>query len=221
MRGLTGDESEHRHNDLMLDLDRLVDGELSGDQRRSLLTSLDDIPNGWRRCALAFLEAQTWREAAADSFSPPATSLARPVTSTRPTWHRSLLTWLAMAASFLLAFALGLALREWPARFFLPAGSNNQIASQGNASRLPNEASPAPTTLEGESNERVETVWLPLAEEEDFSDNSPTQLARKLEALGHQVQRRQELWPIELGQGQRWVLPIDRLDVRYVGDEYQ
>lgn len=39
-------------------LDRLVDGELSPAEYRNLLTALDDQPEGWRRCALAFLEAQ-------------------------------------------------------------------------------------------------------------------------------------------------------------------
>ena len=42
--------------------DRLVDGELSGGERRALLESLDARPQGWRRCALAFLEAQSWRK---------------------------------------------------------------------------------------------------------------------------------------------------------------
>ena len=40
--------------------DRLVDGELTADERRALLASLDSRPDGWRRCALAFLEAQAW-----------------------------------------------------------------------------------------------------------------------------------------------------------------
>lgn len=41
-------------------LDRLVDGELDAEARRELLLSLDARPDGWRRCALAFLEAQSW-----------------------------------------------------------------------------------------------------------------------------------------------------------------
>ena len=39
--------------------DRLVDGELSAEEYRTLLAALDDEPGGWRRCALAFLEAQS------------------------------------------------------------------------------------------------------------------------------------------------------------------
>ncbi len=46
-----------------LQLDMLVDGELSEEERREVLLRLDSEPDGWRRCALAFLEAQSWREA--------------------------------------------------------------------------------------------------------------------------------------------------------------
>jgi hypothetical protein len=55
------DMNDKLHNDDIL-FDRLVDGELSGAERRALLESLDARPQAWRRCALAFLEAQTWRK---------------------------------------------------------------------------------------------------------------------------------------------------------------
>jgi hypothetical protein len=42
-------------------LDRLVDGELGDREYRELLLRLETQPDGWRRCALAFLEAQAWR----------------------------------------------------------------------------------------------------------------------------------------------------------------
>src|SRR5258708_3997103 len=41
--------------------DRLADGELDTAARRALLSRLDDVPGGWRLCALAFLESQAWR----------------------------------------------------------------------------------------------------------------------------------------------------------------
>src|SRR5262245_23445628 len=44
-------------------MDRLVDGEVAEPERRTLLSRLERMPDGWRRCALAFLEAQAWREA--------------------------------------------------------------------------------------------------------------------------------------------------------------
>ena len=45
-------------NSFQTQLDRLIDGELSASEYRSLIASLEDQPEGWRRCALAFLEAQ-------------------------------------------------------------------------------------------------------------------------------------------------------------------
>ncbi|MEX2138009.1 MAG: hypothetical protein WD894_02020 [Pirellulales bacterium] len=41
--------------------DRLVDGELSATEERALVAALDAQPDGWRRCAAAFLEARAWR----------------------------------------------------------------------------------------------------------------------------------------------------------------
>lgn len=49
-------EAEERIDPRMLQ--RLVDGELSPDEYRQVLTCLDKHPGAWRRCALAFLEAQ-------------------------------------------------------------------------------------------------------------------------------------------------------------------
>ncbi len=43
-------------------LDRIVDGELSPGELREAIERLESEPDGWKRCALAFLEAQCWRE---------------------------------------------------------------------------------------------------------------------------------------------------------------
>lgn len=43
-------------------LDRFVDGELSETQQREAIQQVQTHPDGWRRLALAFLEAQAWRQ---------------------------------------------------------------------------------------------------------------------------------------------------------------
>ena len=53
--------------DLASALDRLVAGELADADRRALLVKLESSPDGWRRCALAFLEDQAWRIALGQS----------------------------------------------------------------------------------------------------------------------------------------------------------
>src|SRR5437588_8567053 len=45
------------------ELDQLAEGELGPSERRRLLAALDEEPDGWRRCTLAFLETQSWRQA--------------------------------------------------------------------------------------------------------------------------------------------------------------
>jgi hypothetical protein len=58
--------SNRDENHSLLDdrlLDHLVDGELAEPQRRDVLARLEREPGGWRRCALAFLQAQCWSDA--------------------------------------------------------------------------------------------------------------------------------------------------------------
>lgn len=43
-------------------LERLVDGELPEQERTRLLLMLDEIPDGWKRCACAFLRSQCYQE---------------------------------------------------------------------------------------------------------------------------------------------------------------
>jgi hypothetical protein len=43
-------------------IDQIVDGALTPAQLRGAIDLLDHEPDGWKRCALAFLEAQCWRE---------------------------------------------------------------------------------------------------------------------------------------------------------------
>ena len=93
--------------------DLLVDGELSEADRRTLLLQLEHEPDGWRRCALAFLEAQCWKaelgqiapRGALDSARPEPVSQAEP-NGRWQTWRQYAATTLAIAASFLLALVV-------------------------------------------------------------------------------------------------------------------
>lgn len=114
-------------------LDRLVDGELPPDEERQLLSALEAAPGQWRRCALAFIEAQTWRRelaamtvkggrslkesrlaGAAGATNPPSSEATRqPAPPARRRAARSYSA-LALAASVLIAFATGwLVPRAW------------------------------------------------------------------------------------------------------------
>ncbi|HEY8504548.1 MAG TPA: hypothetical protein VIL46_08190 [Gemmataceae bacterium] len=82
-------------------LEMLADDELSPEQREQLLARLAAQPDGWRRCAEAFLAAQAIRRTLRES-APAAPAVPR---------RRKWLPRLAAAAAVLAAFGLGLA---WP-----------------------------------------------------------------------------------------------------------
>src|SRR6476469_1975000 len=113
--------------------DRLVDGELTPSERRQVLETLDKRPEGWRRCALAFLEAQSWREelgqvargslAETKELKSPASSVAR---GAKPNWMAGA-KWFAIAAGLLIAFELGWMHRE---RAFQSAGRAPEVSNQ-------------------------------------------------------------------------------------------
>jgi anti-sigma factor RsiW len=91
--------------------DRLVDGELSADERRRMIASLDDRADGWRRCALAFLEAQSWGGAMRQMIRPQESlqvaSAATLALMGRRRQASRAGSWLAAAAAVLVAFSLG------------------------------------------------------------------------------------------------------------------
>ena len=92
-------------------IDRLVSGDLDERQRTRLLNWLEAEPQRWRRCGLAFLEAQAWSQALADwpqAKHPQASSsdgvAVGSASLRRRTWRIAF-----VAASIFAAFALGMA----------------------------------------------------------------------------------------------------------------
>jgi hypothetical protein len=180
-------------------IDRLVDGELSGDERRALLARIAAEPGGWRRCALAFLEAQAWREA----FVPVAMN-AGPVpaaTLTSPKVHRLAVarTAVAVAASLLMAFGLG----------WLSRGQADPPAPL--VAR--NDPTPAPTTTAVNNSGATEPETV--AQE---GPPPPDPLVSRLESRGYQVDRRRRLVAVETKDGRHMAVPIAEVRVKYVGD---
>jgi hypothetical protein len=94
-------------------IDRIVDGVLSPAELRVALQCLEQTHDGWKRCALAFLEASCWGEAmrtlgAPDALRAGAPSVGRAggtVPPDRP--HVRWLRGLAAAAAVALSFAIG------------------------------------------------------------------------------------------------------------------
>lgn len=105
-------EISPKTDDLARLIDRLVDGELPPAERRALLLRLESEPDGWRRCALGFLEAQAWRDAITAPAAVPELRIASAV-ETRGTVRpkRRHMEWAIAASLIAIAFVVGRAAR--------------------------------------------------------------------------------------------------------------
>ena len=228
-------------------LDRLVDGEMPEAERRSLLVALDARPGEWRRCALAFLEAQSWKAVLRREVAPPA---AVPPASVTPAvtvknvknyspamWK----TWLAVAASFLLAFSL--------VRWF-PNGSQRLDSHWpspdiGSLAATPSDVGPSlpdDAVQSGESHGDTplsvrlslvgggaaeQAIDLPIAQDaeqiQSLLNGDPNGISphirQLLERAGHQVEQRRQFVPVDLNDGRQLLVPIDEVRVQYTGNQ--
>ncbi len=255
-------------NPLPLDdsrFDRLVDGELNEEERRELLARLDSEPGGWRRCALAFLELQCWRQAFGDIAqkgvsaepTPPTPKVRRASRSRRPSWVGTVL---AMAASFFRVFWVGSMVKQGrlghPATpggaigelaattghrpapplsgqpplsnqppFRQPPGSLAGVSPQSHAARGPwrmvTVSQPAGAGGPGNSfsvpaveRDNIDPQWL-----RSFPPAIPDDVLQAFHRTGHEVEQHRELVPVPMKDGRRLIVPVDQVDVHYVGNE--
>ncbi|MGD0517250.1 MAG: hypothetical protein ABSA26_06905 [Thermoguttaceae bacterium] len=232
--------------------DRLVDGELSESQRTELLTSLDREPDGWRCCALAFLEAQCWKkELGAMRQSMPA-GISAPAPVPRPAKRKSTPfglpgTLVSMAACFLLALGAGILWRHSGNRtadiFGVPGsdqiarktpgqsatnplGTQTAVAQAAAQSQNASEPwqwvklSPAGSDNSGEAvqlpalqRDRIDQQWL-----QSLTSPIPENVVQSLRRNGYEVQTQQRLMPMPLKDGRRLVVPVDQVQLQYVGN---
>jgi len=225
-------------------LDRLVDGELADDERRELLAALDDPQGvwrdqGWRRCALAFLESQAWEhqckqivaEPARPQQEPPSlASLPAPLAAPleRPRVGR----WLAVAASLLFAFSLGwltnrsAGIQTQTNNFAankLKSGEGQEILKHDELhGGVLKEGGPEDvvTLLVRDASGKNQRLQVPLMEagglENQLSLALPTELRAKFRDRGFDVQRRRRFAPMFFEQDKQLVPMIVPVDDTYV-----
>jgi anti-sigma factor RsiW len=187
------------------DIDRLVDGELPDDDRRVLLRRFETEPDGWRRCALAFLEAQSWREA----LVPLATTMnMQPATSAlqvRPIPHswRSVARQAALAASLLVTFALGWLLHRMPER-------SSVESAVAHLDRKPVEQQPLVTS----SVLNHDAQLAPAADQ--FAEMSS--VIKQLDRRSYRAETQTRLATVKSKDGQKVEIPVQEVRFRFVGN---
>ena len=229
--------------------DCLVDGELSEAQRRELLVGLDNEPGGWRRCALAFLESQSWKRALRGFADDQATGKSRRLLESeeiparpspdrarfaRSKWSSRLGTAAAMAASFLAVFWMGSLVRNaYLDRAGAPAGAIGQLAKSGDAAGTVAQGPAAPhpwqmvtVSMPGDSKGERSLLSVPAVERDNVDSQwvrsapsaIPDDVMQALRRTGHQVEQHRELVPVRLNDGRQLVVPVDQVEVHYVGN---
>lgn len=226
-------------------LDRLVDGELPTEEYRALLASLDDQPGGWRRCAVAFLEAQAlqreldgMRQTLNLDEGPSNPNIERGPSGPSPAPKRfgpfEWKTLLAIGASFLVAFGLGVAGPRWLAsrRAEQPV-MNAGLAQPLSSGVVSDHAGNQPGSSLGTRHQSFRPIGnvrlvvngggspsaksMPVYPAPDdmqawMNQDQPTlspELVQQLESRGHQVQRQKQYIPVQLEDGRQIIVPVE------------
>jgi hypothetical protein len=224
-------------NDMSGQIDRLVCGELNETDRKRLLAWFEADPVRWRLCGVAFLEAQAWSRAIEhwprtdeprDIF---ASSCEHRTLPRSPVSRRAHYRHAAAVAAVIIAFGLGLALRDFsspPQHVTDTAAPTVAVPNSPDAdlsagpSNLPPKqesvlASVSVETAEGRGRSMpIQIPVVPAArdagrhrEQAEISDYVRQQLERR----GFKVSLERRFMFARLADGQKVVVPVDQLRV--------
>jgi hypothetical protein len=235
-------------------IDQIVDGALTPARLRAAIDLLDREPDGWKRCTLAFLETQCWRESCRLVGEPKQLNLSagstrlgqddvHPIRTGRR-WGSRVLAASVVAASF----AFGWLGHQTHSR---PRLGETVLARSGDSefrAETPSIPESLPTTV-GEAfrptrlasmnpREEVTTVArlrvgsanaqtaLPILTgpgiNTEWLKNQPPAVSEHglvvLLQHGYQVDQRRRLVSATLADGRRVTVPIDQVQIRYMGN---
>ena len=176
-------------------IDRLVDGELDEADRAAVLRALDGEPDGWKRCAMAFLEAQAWRAAVAADGAVGTTLQRHAPSAWRP--GRQLM---ALAAAVAVAFCVGFVSRG-------PGSISEQRHFDGGRTVAQRSQHDGPATDQSR----------PAEVAVRSGPSIPDDLRLRMERQGYRVEGDRKIVPVALGDGRKVAVPVDQVSLRYVG----
>lgn len=216
-------------------IDRLVDGEMPEAERRELLLRFENQPDGWRRCALAFLEVQAWRQALTPKVD--SVGVARPdyvkgvesplgspcgngsKRSSRSKYWRPTIQFSGLAASLVVAFALGWTYHRGVVRANAVNGTtqNVEVVADG---RTPVADAPRsrgrPTSVEVATNPNFENRIMKNESTETLAALNP--LLKHWQQQGYSVETQPRLVSIQAKDGRTVNVPVQEVRIRYIGD---
>jgi hypothetical protein len=232
-------------NSKRISFDRLVDGELSPEEYRPFVASLDEQPDAWRQCAIAFLEAQAlgselkaMRSSADVRTATADKSASRPL-ATRVSVRNTAL-FIVIAATMLLAFALG----AWTTPLFRKSTQDQQLVGNftdqsSGRNEMPTQVGVPHATwrpvgnvqlvLEGDPSQ---TGRVPVYEVESASDEALDELLASqrpaigadvmqvLKQHGFNVEHEKQYLPTPLDDGRQMIVPVDGYRITPVGRTY-
>lgn len=206
-------------------LDRLVDGEMSLAEQRALLVRLDQNPNGWRRAALAFLEAQALRQVCpgfisdgrycAEPKKPFATALALKAPASAVNRHiREFVIGTAAAA---VAFLLGM----WTTHPEAARPDSQTVAATSPPATIPPRVDRLQVVFPEGAGQWSDPVNLPVVDGADrraqvwLNEGTvwPASLHEALRAAGRHVTEERQWMPVDLEDGRQGYVPVSELVV--------
>jgi hypothetical protein len=228
--------SEVSTSSLQRDIDRLIGGDLTKAESRQLVARLDADPAGWKQCALAYMEAQSWRGAFESMLDRETEAAPHSVKATRTL--RASGSLMATAAAVVVAFAAGIgAMAAWQARS-TDRTPTHDIARDTN----PPAGSPQQSTVKRQadakdddplllgvvnitSNGEMESAFPLVATKDkdlvsiELTSNQLSDYNRQLwERRGYRIEQYRKLVNVALADGSRFRFPVDWVQYRYVGE---
>jgi hypothetical protein len=222
-------------------LDRLVDGELDEREYRAILVSLDNEPGAWKRCALAFLEAQALRREFQRLCTP---GCVQPVQSTPA--RRSYRVWSHVAAMVLTSAATLFIAFGWmqskrtpdrnvphfanmpvPSDLMEPAamsqGAHKAPALVSASQSHPSQIAPLGNIkiIEGGDTEARREIELPVFSVDQQTAATlleseapvPWEIEQALRNLGYEVRRDRRWAPVAAGEHEVFV-PLEQVEIK-------